>query len=175
MKKITLDEFNELLAQTTIKPRLRKELRFVNSTESMSNEEWTDRELLNITDRSGNNGVLIVSLTDNLYIMPYELKTGITSSATGRSQSIICDFCQTWQYGNRSGSITFPKNRDSNISYIVCADLKCSLHVRNKTEASHTSRSQLREDLTIEQRIERLESRMARFISELPFDPIKTT
>lgn len=167
MKKLSLLEFNELVTQISIKPRLKKELRFVTSTENISDEEWRERELLPITDRSGNKGVLLISLDTGFIVLPYELKTGITSSSTGRSQSVICDFCQTWQNGNKSGSITFAKSRTSNVSYLCCADLKCSMHVRNKTEESHTSRAQLREDMSIDQRVERLKIRIKSFISEL--------
>ncbi|MDB5163026.1 MAG: hypothetical protein JWO54_479 [Candidatus Saccharibacteria bacterium] len=172
MNKLTLSDFNFLLSETPIKPRLKNELRFVTSTENMSDEEWNDRELLSITDRNGNKGVLLISIDDNLYILPYEFKAGITSLSTGRSQSIICDFCQTWQYGNKAGSISFSKDRVSSISYLCCGDLKCSMHVRNKTSAAHTSRAQLREDLSIEQRIERLNSRMKIIVSGLPLEPV---
>ena len=167
MKKLSLVEFNSLLAETTIKPRLKSELRFVASTEHLSDEEWADRELLAITDRNGNKGVLLVWLNGALSTLPYEMKVGITSSSTGRSQSVICDFCQTWQYGNKAGSISFAKTRTSSVSYLVCEDLKCSMHVRNKTPEAWTSRAQLREDISIEQRIERLNERLYTFLSEL--------
>jgi hypothetical protein len=168
MKKLTLTEFNEALASTAINPRLKNELRFVTSTENISDEEWAERELLAVTDRNGNKGVLLISLDDKFYIVPYEMKTGITSSSTGRAQSVICDFCQTWQYGNKAGSISFARNRTSSVSYLCCADLKCSMHVRNKTKEAKVSRSQLREDLSIDQRIERLKARMKRYIADLP-------
>jgi len=172
MRKLTLETFNEAIALSGIKTRLKNDLRFVQSTENISNDEWRDRELLAITDRNGNKGVLLVSLDDDFYILPYELKSGITSSTTGRSQSIICDFCQTWQYGNKAGSIIFAKDRTSSVSYLCCEDLKCSMHVRTKTPESHTSRAQLRENISIEERVERLKVRMREFISTLPVKPI---
>jgi len=172
MKKLTLETFNQLVTEAGIKPRLKSELRFVQSTENLSDEEWDDRELLAITDRNGNKGLLLVALDDDLYALPYELKSGITSSSTGRSQSIICDFCQTWQYGNKSGSINFTKDRTSSVSYLCCEDLKCSMHVRTKTPEAHTSRAQLRENLSNEQRVERLKGRMREFISGLPVKPL---
>ena len=172
MKKLTLETFNEIIAQAGIKPRLKSELRFVQSTENLPDEEWDERELLKISDRNDKKGVLLVSLDEDFYVLPYELKSGITSSATGRSQSIICDFCQTWQYGNKSASISFAKDRTSSVSYLCCDDLKCSMHVRTKTQSAHTSRAQLREDLSIEQRVERLKTRMREFISRLPVEPI---
>ena len=172
MQRLTLEMFNELLANSTIKPRLKKELRFVTSTEHLSDEDWDESELIAVTDRSANKGVLVAGIDEGFFLIPYEIKVGITSSSTGRSQSIICDFCQTWQYGNRSGSISFQKDRTTTVSYLCCADLQCSQHVRNKTEAARTSRAQLREDLTIDQRINRLKSRMMQIIETLPVKAI---
>jgi hypothetical protein len=174
MKKLTLPQFNAIIDGRSLKPRLKADLRFVTYTENLSDEEWNDRELLAIADRNNAKGVLLVSLDEEFYVIPYEFKSGITSSTTGRSQSIICDFCQTWQYGDKAGSISFPKSRTETVSYICCADLKCSMHVRTITPASKVSRAQLREDITPEQRIERLKLRLKRFLSALPYEPIRT-
>jgi hypothetical protein len=174
MKRITLEEFNELISISQVKPRLKRELRFITSTEGLSDEEWNDRELLSVCDRSGSNGVLIISIVSGLYIIPYELDPVTTSFATGRSQSIICDFCRTWQYGDRSASIRFQKDKHASISYLCCADLKCSMHVRSKTEAAHISRSQLREDLSVDQRVERLKTNLAGVISTLSITPVQS-
>ena len=172
MKKLSLDNFNQLMTDSSIKPRLKKELRFVTSTENISDEEWHDRETLNITDRNGNKGVLLIELDENLYIAPYELKTGIISSTTGKSQAVICDLCKSWQSGSRSGSITFAIDRTTNVSYLCCEDLKCSLHIRNQTNAGHISRTQLREDLSIEQRIDRFKSRLQMIVTKLDLTPV---
>lgn len=96
------------------------------------------------------------------------MRSGVTSSSTGRSQSIICDLCKTWQYGNKSGSISFKKDRATTVAYLCCDDLKCSMHVRNKTSEAFTSRAQLREDISIEQRIERLQGNLRTLVSSLP-------
>ncbi len=174
MRKLSQEEFNELVTEASIKPRLKKELRFVTSTENISDDEWAERELLAITDRNGNKGVLLVSLDAISYVIPYELKSGIISSLTGRSQSVICDLCRTWQYGNKSGSISFTKSKTSRVSYLCCEDLRCSMHVRTKTPEAHTSRAQLREDLSIDQRIDRLKTRLAHYIAELSIEPVST-
>lgn len=174
MQKIDFDEFNDLVSRSSLKPRLKRELRFVASTAGMSEEEWEVRELIAISDRSGNKGALIISIESGLYLIPYELKSGITSSATGRSQSIICDFCQTWQYGDKSASITFTIDAKSNVSYLCCGDLRCSLHVRTLTSAAHTSRAQLREDLTNQQRINRLKTRLQGYIQRIGATPMST-
>jgi hypothetical protein len=172
MKKVSIEEFDELISLAQIKPRLKRELRFVNCTENMSDEEWVDRELLSVSDRNGNNGVLLLSLDKGMYVLPYEFKTGITSSITGRSQSVICDFCRTWQRGDKSASIRFLKSKNSSVHYLCCADLLCSMHVRDKTDASLTSRTQLREDMSADQRIERLNTRLADLVATLPIEPV---
>lgn len=173
MKKIELEQFNELLEAARIKPRIKREVRFVASTAGMSDEEWEETELLAIADRSGNKGVLLLSLESGTYLLPYELSRGITSS-TGRAQPIICDFCRTWQTGSRSGSIIFPKDSRSTktVGFLCCADLACSQHVRSKTSAARTSRSQLREDLTDEQRVERLQKRLQEVVERLEATPV---
>ena len=175
MKKLTLESFNELIELAKLKPRLKSELRFVTSTVHMSDEDWSETELLAISDRSGNKGILIIS-TDNktTYVLPCEFKKGITSSTTGRAQAIICDFCATWQSGSRAGSILFTKVKQSsaNIGYLCCGDLACSKHVRSKTSASRTSRAQLREDMDTTQRIARLKKKLHIILDDLQVVPI---
>jgi hypothetical protein len=173
VKKLSSDAFDALIAASThIAPRVKRELRFVTSVVGITDEQWEAAELLTITDRTGRRGVLLMQPYDDLYIVPFELKTGLMSS-TGRAQAIICDFCRTWQVGTRSGSVTFAKDKRGaqSVSYLCCADLLCSQHVRNLTSASKTSRSQLREDLTIEQRVDRLKERLTRIVTELGLEP----
>ena len=172
MKKLDTAEFETLLEQAAVKPRLKRELRFVTSTAGLSDKSWQDSEFIAVTDRSGNKGVLIVQLDDAFYVLAYEGKRGITNSF-GKAQPIICDFCRTWQTGSRSGSILFTIGRDTtSFGYLCCADLRCSDHVRSKTQAARTSRSQLREDLTDEQRVMRLQERLHQIIDRLGITPL---
>lgn len=162
------------MSYSTVKPSLRKKLRFVASTSSMTDEEWEDAELVPIKDRSGNRGVLMVSLRSGIYLLPYELKNISASSTTGRASAIICDFCMTWQSGSRAGSILFTNVRNStaNVGYLCCADLACSQHVRTKTNASKVSRAQLRENMDNEKRIEHLNLRLEELMLSLQARPI---
>ncbi|HWT40261.1 MAG TPA: FBP domain-containing protein [Dongiaceae bacterium] len=162
MKQITAEQFHVLLEATRIKPRVRREVRFAASTAALSPEDWEKTELLAVSDKAGNKGVLVMQAQeDEVYLTSYELSRGITSS-TGKAQPIICDFCRTWQTGSRSGSITLARpGRDTgSVAFLCCADLHCSRHVRNLTSAAKTSRAQLREDMTNEQRAERLQRRI---------------
>ena len=162
MKQMTQDNFQALLEQSAIKPRIKREVRFATSVTSMDDDTWKITELLPVFDRAGNKGVLLMDAgNENVYVVSFELSRGLTSS-TGRAQAIICDFCRTWQTGSRSGSITLhkPGRESGSIAFLCCADLLCSLHVRNLTAASKTSRSQLREDLDNDQRVERLKRRI---------------
>lgn len=167
MKQLTQDEFNEVMNQASIRPRIKREVRFVPSVGALSDEVWRETELLAVSDRAGNKGVLLFDSGDAFYGVAYELSRGITSS-NGKAQPIICDFCRTWQTGSRSGSVTLIKPvRDSgSVTFLCCADLECSRHVRNLTSAAKTSRSQLREDMSSEERVERLRRRIQE-ISEL--------
>lgn len=168
MKQITLEAFNTLLANAEVKPRLKRELRFVASTTGITDEQWHDLDFLPIYDRSNNKGALILEISSEYYLLPFELKRGLASNLTGRAQPVICDLCKTWQSGTRAGSITFPiPGAQRSISYLCCADLRCSDHVRSKTSAAKTSRSQLREDISPEERIQRLRVRLLKLPKDL--------
>jgi hypothetical protein len=171
MRTIPLELFQTLVASSAIRPRIKRDVRFVNAT---SNQDWGISELIPVGDRSGNKGIIILEDDEaNLYLAGYELSRGLTSS-TGKAQPIICDFCKTWQTGGRAGSITFhPERRLLNsISFLCCLDLNCSLHVRDMTEASKLSRVQLREDVSREYRIERLRDKLALLAERLNLEPI---
>jgi hypothetical protein len=165
MQTINPDKFAALIEQSHVKPRLKRELRFGTSTADISPETWSDMEMVSISDRSGNEGVLLIELEDELFVLPYELSRGIADKATGRSKPIICDICTTWQAGGNAASITFTKTKTSNnITYLCCGNLKCSLHVRSKTRESLLSRSQLREDLDTDQRVTRLKQKLQKLV-----------
>jgi hypothetical protein len=173
MHKITQDSFQSLLDRASIRPRVKREVRFVSSIAG-SEDMWDQLEMVPISDRAGNKGVLLMEAADDaVFVASYELKRGITSS-TGKSQPIICDFCRTWQTGSRSGSITLdkPERNAGSITFLCCADLQCSRHVRNLTSAAKTSRSQLREDMNSDQRIARLKSRLQEIAGLLGLTPI---
>lgn len=167
MKSITREQFSALLKEQRIKTRLRRELRF-NPDEIM---EWDNLEMLAIGTRSGAEGLLLMQ-TDNFYVLPYELTTGIADKASGRSKPITCDFCYTWQRGRSAARITFRRVSDNHtFTYLCCGDLRCSLHVRNFTAESTLSRTQLHEDITTEQRIERLKRKLNQLIHTLGINP----
>ncbi len=174
MKILTHEIFNRLVAEAeNIKPRLKRELRFVTSVSRMADEDWLNAELVAVTSRDGNKGVLLLSPDESVYVLPYELSRGLASRLTGRAQPIICDFCRTWQAGSGAGSISFRKDKRSinSVSFLCCADLRCSWHVRSKTNASRTSRAQLREDMTDEQRAARLMRRLQQLVLDLGLEP----
>lgn len=174
MKTLTLDTFAALMDAARIKPRLKRDLRFITSTEHMTETDWTETELLAVTDKSGNKGVVIIALDDETYVLQSEFKRGITSSSTGRAQPVICDFCSTWQDGSRAGSVAFThvRNSPTNVAYMCCADLKCSQHVRTKTSASKISRAQLRENMDNEKRVERLKAKLTRILASIEAEAV---
>jgi hypothetical protein len=167
MRTFTQEEFNLLLPQVDIKPRLKKELRFVSSTSALA-EDWANYEFIAITDRIGNSGALLLQPDDTLFVAQYEISHRIVDSSTGRSRAIICDFCYTWQSGLNAASITFVHAVTKNsISFLCCGDLACSQHVRTTTKASVVSRARLREDLSNDDRIARLKTRLTVKIEQL--------
>ena len=173
MRIITPELFQELIDATVIRPRIKREVRFSNAVAGIGDDDWDTIELIAMSDRAGNKGIIILEDDEsNLYAAGYEISRGITSS-TGKAQPIICDFCRTWQTGSRSGSVTIHKpGRDTgSISFLCCADLQCSRHVRNLTSASKTSRAQLREDMDNDQRVQRLKLRIKEITKLLGIAP----
>lgn len=164
MRSISLPQFELLAREARIKPRLRRDLRFAPDTI----DNWEDLELLAVADRNGDKGVLLLEPGPELFVAPYELNKRIADQQTGRSKAVICDFCYTWQTGGNAGRITFTRTTDLHtFTFLCCADLACSLHVRTLTKASLLSRAQLHEDLTNEQRVVRLKTRLQRLADDL--------
>jgi hypothetical protein len=156
MHKITREEFAGRLVVARIKPRLRRVLRFV--PEEISN--WDSRDFLAVTDKSGNEGVLIYQEIT----APFTLSARVARIG-GQVAAVICDICATWRRGPESAVLTLDKGDRRSVSYLVCADLDCSLHVRGMTDAGIFSRSQIREDITPDRRKERLRERIAEMLT----------
>ena len=149
MEPLSRDHFSDLLRQARVKRRLVRELRFV--PEAIT--DWSDRGFIAVSTRSGNEGVLV---TYDTKCLPYTLSR--RTNPSGRVAPITCDICMTWQRGTNSAILTF-ETHEGTISFLVCADLACSLHVRTITPEAVLSRAQLQEDLTNEDRIQRLRTR----------------
>lgn len=172
MKAIDIELANRIVASLRLSKSLQKRLN-MSSLGSTPETLWTSYEIIGLPTKDGTAGVLIVEIQDDLYATPYELGV-VGDKSTGRAKSVICDFCKTWQAGGRAGSITFrPERRSLNsISFLCCLDLKCSLHVRDMTEAAKSSRAQLREDVLQEYRIERLKDKLGMLVQRLNLKPI---
>lgn len=174
MKRLTQEQFTHLIESTSLKPRQTRDLKFLASTSHMSAEDWSNSEVLAIKDRTKQKGVLIVTIESGTYVLPYELTKLAPSSSTGRASSIICDLCMTWQSGTRAGSVVFPgvRTASTSVGYLCCADLECSRHVRTLTSASKISRTQVRENMNDESRIDRLHVRLKSIITSLQARPV---
>ena len=156
MNAIDRDELKRRMEIARIKPRVRRTIRFV--PEEIKN--WAERDFLAVMDKPRHEGVLLYGD----YTAPFSLSAR-QPNASGRVEAIICDVCATWRRGTESAVITFQKTPTSTVSYLVCADLDCSLHVRGLTDAARLSRTQLREDITPEARVERHIARLSVIIT----------
>lgn len=164
MRTITVVQLYEMAKAAGIKQRLWQELRF--SPETI--QSWDELEYIAVHDRSMTKGVLVIELGGSIYLTPFEISRGISDGATGRLKPVICDLCYTWQGGGNAGMLTVIRKSDQHsFTYLCCADLRCSDHVRTKTAAAQRSRTQLHEDLNNEQRSERLALRLRRFVENL--------
>lgn len=158
----TLDRstLEELVKKEQIKPRLRRELRFVPEEVT----DWEDRDFLAVMNRSRSVGVLIAPL-DRLYVASFSLQKR-TANRAGRVEAVICDICATWRRGTESSMITF-QGSGSSRTFLCCEDLLCSFHVRGKTAAAKLSRVQLRETNNTAGRIVRLRARLGTILQEI--------
>lgn len=173
MKVISAESFEASLKTAQIKPRFKRDLKFRASTEQMDGMTWSETELLAVWNKSKNGGILLLQPGDDLYIVPFDAtKTSIDT--TGRSKPVICDLCFTWRTSSSGGFVTFypEKSGDNSLSLLCCLDLRCSDNVRTKTSAAIKSRSQLRENMTNEDRTERLSQRLDVFIQRLRIEPV---
>lgn len=175
MQIINPDTFTTALARVpTIKPRIKREVRFAASVADMTERDWAERELVAIYDRSRTKGVLIMQPYDALYMVAFESGGVVRDSGSGRSKSVICDFCYSWRAGGNAGLVTFyadARSHDST-SQLCCLDLLCSLHVRTKTKDALLSRAQLREHMSDDDRIVRLKEHLQSFIDKLNLQPV---
>lgn len=168
MRAVTQDQFQELCKQAGIRKALYKDVRFNAVANAIDDETWRLSEIVAIPDRTKMKGILLVDCRDTLWCVPYELSQRLVDSS-GRAQSVICDFCRTWQTGGNAGRISFqrPGATLRTVSFLCCADLACSRHVRGLTSAARVSRAQLREDITTERRVERLREQLFTIMTDL--------
>lgn len=176
MRSLTTEEIATCIAASGGGHRLKAKLRPALVSKAMELNDWSNFEFIAIPTRDRRSGVLIIASGASFYSIAYELTLGLKNSKDGRPLPIICDFCKTWQTGGRAGSITFRTGHRSlnSVGYLCCADLQCSLHIRDKTSVAKTSRSQLRENITPERRIERLESKLQDVIKRLGLNEINS-
>lgn len=174
MRVLDIENINSCIDQSVAKRSLKKNIRPAPIVMTMQPEDWDNLDFLAIPTRSGQGGVLIIDIDNNVYATPYELSPLKSDKVTGRLKPVICDFCKTWQAGSRAATISFPTDRRSHnsIGFLCCTDLRCSLHVRDKTADSKTSRAQLREDITAEERIQRLRNKLKGLINRLQLQQI---
>lgn len=158
MLTLSSDDFMALLRNCRIKARLIKELRLLPL-------DWAQTELAAIRTKDPTRGVLLLEQAGQLRAVPFELSVRISDPATGRTRPIVCDFCYTWQAGGNAARITVPAGERRSVTYLCCADIACSQHVRNLTAASRLSRVNLREDLTTHQRVQRLRGRLTTLLA----------
>lgn len=167
MKTLSQEEFANVLQHTTVKLRTKKELKFATST-VLYPKQWSDFEFIAISDRTMDKGILLLQPDDTLFVAEYQLVRRIVDSGTGRDRAVICDLCYTWQPGSNAATITFTHATNKHtVGFLCCADLMCSQHVRTATKAAIVSRARLRENMTNEDRIARLKSKLREKIEQL--------
>jgi hypothetical protein len=140
-------------------------------------------ELVPLMDRSGKEGVVIAVVDELVYASRFSVGAR-NVDASGRTKPAICDLCKTQQDAGGVRLVSFPRTKtasehDSN-GHLCCADLACSLHVRDLTPEALTSRTVLRETefiegiqrpLSLESRVARLKNNLGMLFTHLEIDP----
>lgn len=165
MNQLSEKIFSEIIELAKFRARFKRDLQFKASVADFPDLDWNNLELLPVWNRSGNGGILVFQPDDQLYCLPFEIQR---HAANGAGQaSMICNFCCTWHNSNGAGLMLYypPDLKDGNtVGTNVCYDLKCSEHVRTKTDTAIRSRVQLPETMTEDARIRRLKLRLNQFI-----------
>ncbi|MEV6253433.1 FBP domain-containing protein [Nocardia sp. NPDC051911] len=126
---------------------------------------WADLDFLGWSDLSlPGRGYLVVPRDDRLVGVALRYATG----GTGRAQ--MCTICLTTHTGGGVSLMTAHKagesgRRGNSVGTYMCTDLACSLYARNKKRPALGSR--YREDLTPEEKIERVRDNLNTFLAKL--------
>ncbi|MDE1674583.1 FBP domain-containing protein [Nocardia gipuzkoensis] len=131
----------------------------------LAERPWDDLDFLGWSDPSlPGRGYLIVPQKDRLVGVALRYPTG----GTGRAQ--MCTICLTTHTGGGVSLMAAHKagesgRRGNSVGTYMCTDLACSLYARNKKRPALGSR--YREDLTPEEKIERVRENMTTFLAKL--------
>ncbi|WP_280311280.1 FBP domain-containing protein [Nocardia abscessus] len=131
----------------------------------LAERPWRDLDFLGWSDPSlPGRGYLVVPQEDRLVGVALRYPTG----GTGRAQ--MCTICLTTHTGGGVSLMTAHKagesgRRGNSVGTYMCTDLACSLYARNKKRPALGSR--YREDLTPEEKIERVRENITTFLAKL--------
>ncbi|MEU1544419.1 FBP domain-containing protein [Nocardia sp. NPDC005745] len=126
---------------------------------------WADLDFLGWSDPSfPGRGYLVVPQDERLVGVALRYATG----GTGRAQ--MCSICLTTHTGGGVALMTAHKagesgRRGNSVGTYMCTDLACSLYARNKKRPALGSR--YREDLTPEEKVERVRDNLNTFLAKL--------
>ncbi|MEU5758860.1 FBP domain-containing protein [Nocardia sp. NPDC047648] len=132
---------------------------------NLDERPWADLDFLGWSDPSfPGRGYLVVPQDDRLVGVALRYSTG----GTGRAQ--MCAICLTTHTGGGVSLMTAHKagesgRRGNSIGTYMCTDLACSLYARNKKRPALGSR--YREDLTPEEKVERVRDNLNTFLAKL--------
>lgn len=126
---------------------------------------WGDVDFLGWSDPSGSGrAYLVIPRTDGV------VGVALRHEPNGSRKSQMCSICLTTHSRGGVALMTALKageagRRGSSIGTYMCADLACSLYARGTKQPALGS--QYREDLTAEQKVERLQHNLAAFVTSL--------
>lgn len=163
---ISIDLYRRAVIQNYRGKTLIKDFDKIFNTQNSDNEVscfYIDRK---------QTGLLFLLSDDNYYVTKIS-KSSLTADKSGRIKPIICDLCYTRMPGSKIAKVTAERKTDSHsFTWLICNNLGCSLHSREKTTESEDSKKILGENITIDQRIRRLEKHIKNIVSTLQLQPL---
>lgn len=117
---------------------------------------------------------LLFLLCEGDYYATKISKSSVAADRSGRLKPIICDLCYTRMPGSKIAKVTAVRKTDSHsFTWLICNSLDCSLHSREQTSESVDSKKILGENISVDQRINRLEKHISLIVDTLKLQPIK--
>lgn len=131
----------------------------------LDDRPWEQLDFLGWTDPSlPGRAYLVVPRDDRL------VGVALRSEAGGHGRAQMCTICLTTHTGSGVSLLAAAKagesgRRGNTIGTYMCADLACSLYARGKKRPAAGSR--YREDLTVEEKVERVHANIEAFLHRL--------
>ena len=133
----------------------------------LAERPWDDLDFLGWRDLSAPQRAYLVTTTDDGLV---GVVLRLASSDAGQARRTMCSLCLTTHPGDGVSLMTARKagrsgQQGNSVGVYLCADLACSLYLRDKKDAGPGGR--LHESLTLEEKAARTTAKLAAFLARV--------